>query len=216
GESSVFYVSGAYQYAWSDGTQGDSILLTKEGNYSVIGTSLTGCKDTLYFTATYYKLLNYTIQTEGTEVQIETQMRFWTKDIPYSKYFWNFGDGTPLQEGFDLIHKFSSTPEGFYDVILKVINPNGCSEYDKKRIWINIPTQPAVITPNGDGVNDLFMKDTQIKLYNRNGILIFEGDQGWDGTFKNKLVAEGTYFYVLSFTSEAGIRTKNGYVTVVR
>ncbi|MEI8084935.1 MAG: PKD domain-containing protein [Paludibacter sp.] len=216
GETSVFYVSGANQYLWSDGTMGDSILLTKEGKYSVIGTSVAGCKDTLYFTASFHELLKYSIQTEGNKVDIETQMHFWTKDIPYSRYSWNFGDGTELQEGYDLTHKFSPSPEGYYDVTLKVINPNGCSEYDKKRIWVNTPTQPAIITPNGDGVNDLFMKDTQIKLYNRNGILIYEGNQGWDGTFKNKMVSEGTYFYVVSFTTEAGVRTKNGYVTVVR
>jgi gliding motility-associated-like protein len=67
---------------------------------------------------------------------------------------------------------------------------------------------PNVITVNGDGVNDLFkpiknkfIKDIDLKIYNRWGNLVFETTDPailWDGkVIQSKLLCtEGTYFYV--------------------
>ncbi len=67
---------------------------------------------------------------------------------------------------------------------------------------------PNVITVNGDGVNDFFkpiknkfIKDIDLKVYNRWGTLVFETTDPlimWDGkTIQSKqLTTEGTYFYV--------------------
>jgi gliding motility-associated-like protein len=67
---------------------------------------------------------------------------------------------------------------------------------------------PNVITTNGDGINDFFkaiknkfVKDINLKVYNRWGTLVYETtDAGfnWDGkVIQSKLLAtEGTYFYV--------------------
>lgn len=67
---------------------------------------------------------------------------------------------------------------------------------------------PNVITVNGDGVNDFFkpiknkfIKDIDLKVYNRWGNLVFETTDPlimWDGkTMQSKLITtEGTYFYV--------------------
>ncbi len=67
---------------------------------------------------------------------------------------------------------------------------------------------PNVITINGDGVNDFFkpiknkfIKDIDLKVYNRWGTLVFETTDpkiNWDGkVIQSKLQStEGTYFYV--------------------
>ena len=69
---------------------------------------------------------------------------------------------------------------------------------------------PNVLTANGDGINDFFkaiknkyVKDIDLKIYNRWGNLIYETtdpDFKWDGkTIQTKqLATEGTYFYVCS------------------
>lgn len=74
---------------------------------------------------------------------------------------------------------------------------------------------PNTITPNGDGINDVFMKGHRVKIYNRNGVLLFEGNDGWDGKHKGTLVGKDTYFYVL-FNADAGIKPKEGYITVLK
>ena len=66
---------------------------------------------------------------------------------------------------------------------------------------------PNVITINGDGVNEIFkpiknkfIKDIDLKIYNRWGNLVFETTDPsimWDGKViqTNQLCSQGTYFY---------------------
>ena len=68
---------------------------------------------------------------------------------------------------------------------------------------------PNVFTPNGDNTNDFFtplpnyryVKDVDIKIYDRWGLLLFETtdpDIRWDGTSKDSKVqsSDGVYFYI--------------------
>ncbi|MDP4238051.1 MAG: gliding motility-associated C-terminal domain-containing protein [Bacteroidota bacterium] len=102
--------------------------------------------------------------------------------------------------------------EGIYNDILKTVD--GCdSTVVTNLTFINIPN---TLTPNGDGMNDVFMKGNHVQIYNRNGILLFEGTDGWDGTYHGKLVSQDTYFYVLYYISGAKTKTKEGYLMVLR
>jgi len=97
-----------------------------------------------------------------------------------------------------------------------VINPNGCTEEASKRILVVNGAMYNTFSPNGDGIDDVFMKSWHIKVYNRNGILLYDGSDGWDGTYKGKPVANDTYFYVLYYSATSETKTNSGYVTVVR
>jgi gliding motility-associated-like protein len=56
--------------------------------------------------------------------------------------------------------------------------------------------QPTAFTPNGDGINDVFAEGYKVKIFNRLGVLLYEGDNGWDGTYKGRLVEPGVYLYI--------------------
>ncbi|MES2627413.1 MAG: gliding motility-associated C-terminal domain-containing protein [Bacteroidota bacterium] len=66
---------------------------------------------------------------------------------------------------------------------------------------------PNVFTPNGDGLNDLFVpfpyhgvQSIDAKIYNRWGKLLYETtdpDLKWDGKAGGKLVPDGVYFYTV-------------------
>ena len=86
---------------------------------------------------------------------------------------------------------------------------------------------PNVFTPNGDGVNDVFyisnsnVKMHDISIYNRWGEIIFQFTAPkieWYGyTFAGDQVPQGTYFYSLIVTLEAGgTEEKSGTITLLR
>jgi len=60
------------------------------------------------------------------------------------------------------------------------------------------------------------MKGSRVKIYNRNGILLFEGEDGWDGKYHGSPVSQDTYFYVLYYVSDGKTKTKEGYIMVIR
>ncbi len=71
-------------------------------------------------------------------------------------------------------------------------------------------------TPNGDGDNDLFIipavsgyPNFKITIFNRWGGVIYEyanngaaNPQWWDGTYKDKKVPAGTYYYIIDFNQD--------------
>jgi len=216
GDSVIVHVKGADSYKWNDGTVRDSMVVKYAGVYNVTGTSNSGCSSTLSFVASHYDLTEHTIQTDRNEVTSDNvPMHFWSEIVPDSQYFWDFGDGK-TDQGSDINHIYDVERDGYYDVNLKVINSHGCIQNVTKRIWITQNAVPNSFTPNGDGVNDIFMENWQIQVYNRNGILLFEGKNGWDGTHNGKPVSNDTYFYVVYFSTPTGPKTNTGFVTVIR
>lgn len=69
---------------------------------------------------------------------------------------------------------------------------------------------PEIFTPNGDGINDRFelpnefIRDFDLKIFNRWGEIIFESfdpDDLWDGTYKGKMMAPMLYAFTVSYKS---------------
>jgi gliding motility-associated-like protein len=105
--------------------------------------------------------------------------------------------------------------ERFFVFTVQVEDIHGCKtekEYTlEKDVFI-----PRAFTPNGDGVNDFFMRGYSVVIFDRLGIEIFRGDNGWDGTYKGNPVKHDIYFYKLRlFKNEHGNENiKTGYVGV--
>jgi len=216
GDSLLLHVSGANTYRWYNGSTTDSLLIKAPGDYSVSGISNAGCTATLNFKVTNFDSYNYTIQSDKNEVTtVDPSIQVWSESITFSKYFWEFGDDETAESN-NQTHLFKILKDGYYDVKLKVLNPNGCMEFATKRIWTTNTSTGNVFTPNGDGIDDVFMLGWHVKIYNRNGILIYDGIDGWDGTFNGKPVSNNTYFYVLYISGDKGIKTRTGFVTVIR
>jgi hypothetical protein len=59
---------------------------------------------------------------------------------------------------------------------------------------------PNAFTPyNNDMLNDKFAEGYKIKVFNKRGQLMYESDNGWNGTYKEtgRLVNPGIYYYVV-------------------
>lgn len=131
----------------------------------------------------------------------------------FQEYNWDMGDGVQL-EGRTVEHQFENT--GKYSVSL-TLKDTICDRYYQRDTVIEVftgdytPWLPNIFTPNGDGLNDYFgipqsahpefFKDVDLKIYNRWGALLYHAttaDKPWDGTFEDRMLAEGVYFYILN------------------
>ncbi|MEA3446460.1 MAG: gliding motility-associated C-terminal domain-containing protein, partial [Bacteroidota bacterium] len=121
---------------------------------------------------------------------------------------WNFGNGEiSNQPNPDYLY----TTEGSYTPVLEMIDKNGCkSTFSGHRMNIkNLvdKTGTVVITPNGDGENDIFTVDVSgfqtftCIVLSRNGKRLhsWSNPEGsWNGYLKDgSLAAQGTYYYIV-------------------
>lgn len=69
---------------------------------------------------------------------------------------------------------------------------------------------PTAFSPNGDGNNDVFApifyqnnsSEMQMRIYNRWGEIVYNGNGAWDGKYKGVLQPNDTYFYVVNIKGE--------------
>ncbi|WP_343637487.1 PKD domain-containing protein [Fluviicola sp.] len=119
---------------------------------------------------------------------------------------------------------------GSYTITLTVEDPNGC--FDTYTTVITVTgdfEMPNIITPNGDGTNEVFsfkkdiFKSFDILIVNRWGNVVHEaknqtGTTFWDGkTQGGDPCSEGVYFYKLTgILKDNSPIEKSGFVEVVR
>ena len=112
---------------------------------------------------------------------------------------------------------------------LKVTDASGCSATATDTINVYVPDNvilPNVITPNGDGKNDVWALNAKINLagshlviFNRWGELVYETwnyNNDWGGTYKStgQKVPDGTYYYVLTVPAQNN-HTYKGPINVI-
>lgn len=113
---------------------------------------------------------------------------------------------------------------------LTVRDNNNCTSADDAIVTV-IPYCMKVMnafTPNGDGMNDRWLvtngapctNNIKVGVYNRYGNVIYTNNNyanDWDGTFNGKPVADGTYYYTVTFRTITGkLITLAGDVTILR
>ena len=118
---------------------------------------------------------------------------------------------------------------------VKVTNQNGCFAYGSVLITVNQQVfVPNLFSPNGDGKNDVFkiygdgVAEIFLQIRDRDGNVVFETNnpqvafnQGWNGTFNNRNLPPGNYYWTLSglFADGGKVITENensGIVTLIR
>lgn len=120
---------------------------------------------------------------------------------------------------------------GSFRIALTVTNEaTGCASVDSS-VVITVSEAalefPNAFTPNGDGVNDVFLpafrslKSYELTIYNRWGRRVFSSSdpaEGWDGREKGRDAAAGTYYFVATASGyERGVTFhRKGSVTLIR
>lgn len=120
---------------------------------------------------------------------------------------------------------------------IKVVDNNGCRDEDQVRVIVDRRKYvyiPNVFTPNDDGDNDIFSvfprpgtvrKVNSLAVFDRWGEQLFvlenfnpyDGNLGWDGTFKGEPMNPGVFVWVVEIEFIDGVvELYKGDVTIVR
>ncbi len=137
-------------------------------------------------------------------------------------WYWDFGDGT-ISNQQNPLHRFKG--EGEYSVSLSVTDQNGCVSFIQYGPYIVISPDlmiPNLLTPNDDGVNDVFRvqyagnASFNLEIFDRWGRSFFSSDSpqdGWEGTDpQGGNAAAGVYFYSLKL----GEKVYRGDISLMR
>ncbi len=113
---------------------------------------------------------------------------------------------------------------------LTVRNTDNCTSTDNAVVNV-IPYCVKVMnafTPNGDGMNDRWLvttgasctKQIAVAVFNRYGNVVYKNDNyqnNWEGTYNGKPVADGTYYYTVTYTTITDKKVfQKGDVTILR
>jgi len=131
-------------------------------------------------------------------------------------YSWDMGDGL-TETGATIQHNYQiAGNELAYTITLTATSLYGCTDTVSVIVDV-VPFVPNVFTPNGDGINDIFMEDLDLEVFDRNGLSLYKGTAGWNGTYKGKPADPDTYFYSLSYPDRhQQNHTRKGFITLLR
>jgi len=213
----IISASGASSYTWSDKSKNDSITISSAGKYSVTGINARGCVITEAFNVNVYQLP--AVEFSVTPAVLDSKNNEVTCSINAVQevnYNWDTGDGM-YETGASFIHAYNiSNQTLFYLVSLSATDKHNCNDISGKYIEVS-PFIPNVFTPDGDGINDIFMPGFRVEILDRNGLRIFKGENGWDGSHNGRQSDPDTYFYLVIY--KGGNETEHirkGYLTLVR
>jgi gliding motility-associated-like protein len=192
---------------------------TEYGCYDVTLTSITAAGCFASVTLNDYVCVNEIIAdfiANPTEQQITNPFfEFINQSQNATSFEWNFGDSSIISNETHPDHTFDDV--GDYLVTLVAFGQDGCTDTAIQIIQIKdevVIHVPNTFTPNGDGLNELFIPilfsgydrktGYEFIIYNRWGEIIFNTDVvglGWDGTYKGIPVPDGSYNWEINFKS---------------
>jgi gliding motility-associated-like protein len=206
-------------------TAPDGAVYENSGQYTAIIQNVAGCDSTITINLTIDSIETTAIELndlvfsalQGTQVQYQ-----WIScDNGYSAI------NGATQQSFDVSQY--PLPSGNYAVVL---TNNTCVD-TSECVNISIETIiPQLVTPNGDGNNDVFEiqgiydhPNNVLEIYNRWGSLVYrqEGYQNtWGGecteglSFGGNILPTGTYFYILDLGDNDGAKPSKGYIFLTK
>lgn len=219
--------NGYTNYVWSNGRTTPSITVTTSGTYSLTVADANGCtaSDDVDVTITPFPVVNLGANQrvyQGTELTLSSSV---TPDEVGGVYVWT---PSTLLSCTDCASP-STIVENTITYTLVYTNANGCSGTDSITITA-VPEGriyfPNAFSPNGDGVNDIYipygknMKRITYSIFNRWGEKVFESNSeliGWDGFYKGVQQPAGTYPYTAKITFlDATTHDIKGSITIIR
>lgn len=191
-------------FKWNDGSRDNKLLASQSGKYWVEAT-LGICKET--------DTINIIIKDLQQDLGPDTSfckgesivINLTSRNPEEGEVLWSNGERNP---------SIRVTDTGLYWVS---VSYPPCEGTDSINIIINycdcIVNMPNAFSPNGDGINDVFLpvfepqcpiRNYALHVYNRLGQKVFSSnnpEMGWNGYYRSKPGEVGVYFYEVNFNA---------------
>jgi gliding motility-associated-like protein len=187
-------------YLWNTGATTRQVNVRETGTYAV--TVNNGCvrSDSI---AVFFNPSPARMAVTEFHTCLDDEPRYVALDAgnPGSRYDWSTGASSQV---------IMAGAYGTYYV--QVTNQYDCSVRDSAQVHEFCPATvfvPNTFTPNGDGLNDLFLPvgksiaEIQFRVFDRWGELLFQSNDletGWDGTYRGELVKNDMYVWRMTYT----------------
>ncbi len=217
GDSAILMAdSGHAAYDWSNGATTQSTAVTATGNYSCTVTSAFGC-------ATVSSGIGITVWPQPAQPVVVGDKEELTSTA--GDNYWWYVDSV-LSDTSNSRTIIPAVP-GMYQV--QIISDDGCmsllSDAFEVVLGVEETDIPQFISPNGDGINDIFrianledLADNILIIINRWGNEVFRAEpytNNWMGTNENGSdLPAGTYYYILD--QKDGSEPYSGYFEITR
>jgi gliding motility-associated-like protein len=118
--------------------------------------------------------------------------------------YWDPIENLSCSDCFDPIFYYDSPYGTQGKFVLTIDNGPGCISTDTMEIvyWRKKVFIQNAFTPNEDDINNVFTpvlleneEMLELVVFNRWGELVYQGVEGWDGTFSGKPAPQGVYVY---------------------
>ncbi len=207
GESVLLTAKSGDHFLWSNGKAGKSITVSPlVPTRYYLQDSVRGCIDSVFVDVYPSPTALFTADVSAGMAPLT--VHFTNLSVGANAYYWNFDDGSASTTQ----HASHTFLPGNYNVSLTVTNASGCTDVFYFPIIVHGDFSiiiPNTFSPNNDGNNDFwkvkingYAQNITCQIYNRWGSLVFQKNSlplSWDGKFKNKNVAAGVYFYLITF-----------------
>ncbi|MFZ6053154.1 T9SS type B sorting domain-containing protein [Halocola ammonii] len=227
-DESEYMITSSVQGQWSTDETGSSITVQETGFYSVTASNecftSTDSIEIIFIDVPEPQLPEALTACLGSEIMLNPQ-------IDADSFLWSTGEESSSIE---------VSTSGFYSVSM---NYRGCLVEDEVTVAFEeyIPVEslivPNIFSPNGDMLNDVFRLSNsvlpdedpcefpgmslEVKIFNRWGNLIHDGNCEWDGrNAAGNVVSEGTYYYLIDAAAvcfgQTETKTIDGSLELVR
>ena len=216
GGEATLTASGADSYTWSTGETGATITVspTAATSYTVEGTvTETGCKKTATTAIRVETPIGLTLDApKSVELGNELTITVSAERTDHGSFEWFIND-----QPYKIISEYNLTliPDAGRQHFLVHTATAKLNCPSSSEIFVEVSESvPNIINPYIiDSKNCCFMRGYHVEIYNRYMQKVFEGDNGWDGTYRGALADPGTYFYRLH---KKGGQVEKGTLEVVK
>lgn len=225
-----------FTYSWDNNLPNGSSQLVnpvQSTTYIVTATDANGCTamDTVTYYVNPFAVASFTTPAVNGQIVLDffngPQQLCMTNTSQYdSTWNWTMNGSNATNTESPC---FTVSDTGLYCLLLIASNPAGCNDSTLQCIEVIESSFfiPNVITPNGDGMNDVFiissrgLKSLHCTIYNRWGQLVYEYDGPggtWNAIMKNgDFASDGTYYFVADIVDAKNeARTETGFFQLIK